>query len=161
MSRRHAGKGTGLITNADSTVTQAQRDEADKNARNNDFVETRVKNTGTKGSKTKPKVVSKWSELMPTYDQIADHGDGAELRPVVPIAIEVNDQGGFDYILTPYDYEMVKQGKVCSKCLLWQVETFTERCMWRNCQDKQIKGCGGYRNLEMALNYKNSFKGKK
>ena len=133
-----------LYSNLDINLSDSERKEESLIEQAGALVEDNIASTGTMDSggivdKTKPVVV--------TQDQLNDKG--AELRPVKPIAIEDNGRGGWDYILTPFDYAMVKQGKVCAKCLEWQESSTTLRCMWKG----KSSGCGHKKVIEYDLSY--------
>jgi len=138
-----------LHTNADSKVTDADRRKADQMDRNTERVDKKVAKTGTIGSDKHAVLIDKGADLAVTLDQLRDPGR-QEFRPVIPVATEYNQFGGFDHILTPADYSLVKDGKVCSKCLEWQSDVFTQKCTWRG----RDVGCGHVRNLELDMDYR-------
>jgi hypothetical protein len=130
----------------ESADQKYERELLEKNA---DRVGNLIKNTGTIGSSKKPQLIPKDKELLVTFDQLGDKG-GGEGRPVIPIAIEPNGAGGWDYILTPADYHYVKEGKVCAKCLQWQDSSImTPTCRWLG----KTRGCGHEKILSVDLNY--------
>lgn len=140
-----------MFTNADINVTPLERRRREQAERNVERVDKQVKNTGTIGSSKKAVIGDKGSEVIATFDQLNDlRAD--EYRPVIPVRTELNEFGGWDHILTAADYHLVKEGRVCAKCLEWQEDVWTPTCRWRG----KDRGCGHERNIDLDLAYKPS-----
>lgn len=130
-----------IITNADGmdpAKKAALQKEDDQIEHVADQIGKRIAETSTEAPA--PMVWDDTRENAVTFDQIKDER-GIEGAPVIPIGYEDNIHGGVDWKLGPYHFEMVKQGKVCHRCLEWQSEVGTTHCMWRG----KTEGCGAER----------------
>lgn len=138
-----------MYTNADSKVTDEDRRKDDQLQHNKSIVEKAERRTTTEGVGSNPQLLTKDAQVPVTFDQMSDK-KGEEWAPIIPIAFEKNSRGGVDWILTPYQYAMVMQGKVCAKCLEWQddrIQTLT--CRFRG----KDYGCGHKRNIDTDIMY--------
>lgn len=140
-----------MLTNADIRVSPNERRLREQAERNVERVDKKVKETGTIGSSKTAVIGDKGSDVIVTFDQLNDFR-ADEYRPVIPVRTERNRFGGWDHILTPADYHLVKEGRVCAKCLEWQETAWTPTCTWRG----KGRGCGHERNIDLDLAYKPS-----
>ena len=120
----------GLITNADTKLTPAQRAAQEKDERN----DARIQNAVDAASETNPapKLLTPDQKLVTTFDRLSEReayasGD----RPsIIPLSVRVGDcyEGGFRYILSDADMRAVEAGAYCEKCLVRQPSAWTPDC---------------------------------
>ncbi len=132
-----------IITNADG-LDPAKKAELQKEDDQVEYVaqqiEERINNTKTEGQGTTPILWDDSRENVVTFDQL-DTDKNEEFKPIIAMGYDFDLDGRLVWKLNPYQYEMVKQGKVCHACLEWQSDIGSTHCMWRN----KGEGCGAER----------------
>jgi hypothetical protein len=129
-----------MLTNADSmdpvkkAALQKEDDQIEYVAGQ---IEQRIRDTKTEGVGSTPVQILPDRETVVTRDQISEKRR-EEFAPVIPIGYEYDADNRVVWSLSPYHYEMVRQGKVCHACLEWQNDIATATCSWRG----KTEGCG-------------------
>jgi hypothetical protein len=130
-----------MKTNADSKVTDKIRKDNEDLDKYEEYVDRKIKNTPTEGVGVAPVEFGTGKEIAITRDQMRDTDKDEMYAPVIPIGYRYYDDGSMDWVLKPFHYYMVKEGRICHQCLEWQTDLWTSHCAWRN----RDSGCGAER----------------
>lgn len=122
----------GIITNADRDLrlTPLERAKKEVDEKNNALIRDAVERAKREGPK--PQLITSEQQVTTTYDRLAEQSSfvAAERQSIIPIAVRVGPEypGGFHYILTDADYEAVRQGYYCQRCLIKQSDVWRPAC---------------------------------
>lgn len=108
-----------MLTNADSNLTPQQRKQAEADAKNDGLIQDAIDRSAKEGPK--PELIVAGQQYVTTHDRLAEQtayasGDRTSL---IPLAVEVGPQwpGGFHWVLSDADYDLVDAGYACGYCL--------------------------------------------
>jgi hypothetical protein len=110
-----------ITSNVDTAdrLTPAERKQAEIDARNDGIIQDAVDRAAKEGPK--PEVVTADQQWLTTYDRLAEQEAYAagDRKSIIPLAVQVGPQypGGFHWVLSDADYELVDAGYACGYCL--------------------------------------------
>lgn len=119
-----------LYTNADSTVTDQERYERERDERNTEIVQRQIdKAEGYQfHGELNPKAITVTEDQI-NWDAEDVRRRRAEGKPVLPVYTwEDPATGEIMHLLTDADQEAVIQGYICENCLGWQKSPLSLKC---------------------------------
>jgi hypothetical protein len=105
-----------ITSNVDSKLTPRERAEKEVDDRNEGRIQDAVEKQS--GKLPAPKLIHAGQQYTTTYDKLASQSD-TNAPSLVPIAIEMGAHypGGFRWILSDGDMDLVEAGLYCFRCL--------------------------------------------
>jgi hypothetical protein len=112
-------KKSSITSNVDSSLTPQQRALKEIDDRNDGRIQDAIDKQ--KGQLPAPKLIAPHQQYTTTYDRLAEQSAYAsgDKKSIIPLAVQVGAQypGGFHWILSDADYELVQAGYACGYCL--------------------------------------------